>query len=105
MLKCTVWIPKPRTHYAHSWLQCDADQFRQPVGRDDLQIIVEQPQHLALRQCDGAVIQRGIIEGAPVAQHPYPRVCLQFIEILQGGGVIRSVVNDQDFVIRVCRLG
>ena len=75
--------------------------FGKPCFTYDLDIIVQEAQHLAGGRRGGAVVDRRPIEGTLVAQNPRQASLLDLLEIVLADRVGRAVVDDEDFQARI----
>lgn len=78
--------------------------FLEPVGMQDLDVVVDQPDVFPRGELDTDIVQGGVVEGIGVRQDAYT-AGLEFVEVLQGLGIAGLVVDDDEFQIRVVGLG
>src|SRR5262245_2433086 len=62
MLYTAIAIEQPRSHRANLWPLCVLEHRRQPVGMNDLDVVVQEEQLLAARMRDAEVVDRRVIE-------------------------------------------
>ena len=83
------------------WPNGMADEFGEPFWGDDLGIVVEKNQNLAVGLAGGKIVDGGIIEGVVVGEHPDARIIGELCQVrlcVVFGGL---VVDDQNFPIGV----
>ena len=89
-----------------------AGHFFQPIRRDDLEVVVEQGDHVARRLLHREIVNRGIVERRVVFQHArrMPRGQQRVQAVGQRGEegqrrrLIRAVVDEQDLKPRISRV-
>ena len=103
VLKRHVGVPQARAHRTHARLQREARHFRQPFGRQHLDVVVDQRHQFAPRLGDGIVVDLRVVEGAVVSQHPNLGSLGQLAKVVERPGIVRPVVDQQDLERRVGR--
>ncbi len=97
MLQPAAGVEQPGADRADLRPHGAGDHLRQPVGGDDVDVVVEQQQDLAARLGRGAVVQRGEVERAGRGQDAQARVAAQAVEQGVGRRRLAAVVHHQHF--------
>ncbi len=101
MLDRIVGIVKLGADAAGAWPHGKAHHLVEPFGRDDGDVVVDEPHHLAARVAYREIVDGGIVEGVGIRQHPGHACLFDLRKIAQHGRVVAAVVDDQDFVVRI----
>ena len=101
MLNAPVGVEQLGTHRADTRPQGLRNHLPEPARVRDLNVVVEQKEKLACCLPRRAVVERGVVEGAAVAEHPHARVGFHLVEEPQRVGLARPVIYDEYLQVTV----
>lgn len=80
-----------------------AHHFLEPIGMQDLDIVVNEPDVFARGEVDTDVVEGGIVERIRMRQDAHT-ARLEFVEVVQSLGIAGLVIDDDEFQIRIVGL-
>ena len=95
VLNASIGIEKLSANRAHIISYCLRGHNRQPIGRGDFNVIVEQAQQLPLGLARGSIIDCGIVKRTWVPDNLNVRR-FQCGKIVQRFGVIASIIHNDN---------
>src|SRR6476659_868416 len=104
MLNMIVRIKQTRTDCPDVRLQRLAYHLVQPIRIDDRQVVIQQGDKFRLDLPRREIIEPTEIEFLFPAQHPNPRFARDGVEEGQRRWLLRAIINQNDFEIRIRRL-
>ena len=104
MLNTSIWEKEQSAHGTYVLAHCVTHEFGQPVAREDDYVIVQEDDDAAACVLNAKIVDRRVVERARVPNHTSTSVKLQLGQIRQRCVVIRIVVDDDHFEVRIRRL-
>src|SRR5579863_40165 len=96
MLQRLIWIPQSRANRSHSGRERVTHHFREPIGRNHFDIVVDEPDQLPSRQFHRGIVKRREVKRAVVANYPYSRIGIQRLDIAERLGVICRIIDNEN---------
>ncbi|MNN68871.1 hypothetical protein D3C81_1846120 [compost metagenome] len=101
MLDGAIPVQQQWTAYTNIWTQGIFDQTLQPIALDDLGIVIEEHQHLAMCLRGGQVVQSRPIEWNIGIDNPEVTTARHVLQPRQGLWLGGTVVDHNDFIGRI----
>ena len=103
VLEDAVRVEQPGAHHADLGQAEPAGDLSQPIGFDDLDVVIQEQQPIAARLAGAQVVGGGIVERARVCDDAHLRKRLELGVIRQGLRFLAVVLNQDDLEPRVAR--